>query len=247
VSAAFAHRPLARLALLACLAVTAGAASARADDPTPRGQGGPGARAEARRRYEAAEEHFRAGRYEEALREYEAGYHATALPGFLVNIAQCHRRRGELLLARATYRKFVVVAPDSPLVPEVEGLIAELERLIAELGDGGERGATPAPDPVVATPPAVTPATAPPAVTPATAPPAPVPPPPPLPRAAIVPSAQGDLAAVPPPPAPPRRSRIWLWSAIGASVVAGTVAAVLVASSRSPDPVREGTIGTLRR
>ena len=59
------------------------------------------------------------------------------LPGFLVNIAQCQRRLGDLKTARATYREFVLVAPDSRLVPEVETLVKQLDTLIANLAAGG--------------------------------------------------------------------------------------------------------------
>ena len=68
---------------------------------------------------------------------YQAGYAAVPLPGFLVNIAQCQRRLGDLKTARATYREFVLVAPDSRLVPEVETLIKQLDTLIADLASGG--------------------------------------------------------------------------------------------------------------
>lgn len=86
----------------------------------------------ARAHFRQAEEKYAAGSYAEALSEYQAGYDVQPLPGFLVNIAQCQRRMGDLERARATYGKFVLVAPDSPLLPEVRGLIEELDRLIAE-------------------------------------------------------------------------------------------------------------------
>ncbi len=82
---------------------------------------------EARRHFDEAELSYRAGHYAEALVKYQAGYAAVPLPGFLVNIAQCQRRLGDLKTARATYREFVLVAPDSRLVPEIETLIKELD------------------------------------------------------------------------------------------------------------------------
>ena len=56
-------------------------------------------------------------------------------PGFLVNIAQCQRRLGDLKKARATYQKFVLVAPDSPLVPQVRSMIAEIDGLLEKEPD----------------------------------------------------------------------------------------------------------------
>ena len=94
----------------------------------------------ARAHFQAGEARFKAGAFDEALAEYQAGYDAKPLPGFLVNIAQCQRRLGDLKTARATYQKFVLVAPDSPLVPQVRSMIAEIDGLLANL-DGGKPAA----------------------------------------------------------------------------------------------------------
>lgn len=192
--------------------------AARAGQPdAERGSG----QVEARRRYKVAEEHFRAGRYQEALREYEAGYQASPLAGFLVNIAQCYRRLGDLRKARAHYQKFVVVAPDSPLRAEVEAIIAEIDRLLADLDDSGRPPPPPPPPMLSAIPPAV-----------------------PLP-------AELALATPAPEPSPvvkeKSRSRLWLWSAVGAVLVGGTVTAFVLSRSSPSDPIREGSIGSLRR
>ena len=75
---------------------------------------------QARRSFQRAESHFKAGLFAEALAEYQDGYERLPLPGFLINMAQCQRRLGDLVQARATYRKFILVAPDSPYVPKVK-------------------------------------------------------------------------------------------------------------------------------
>jgi tetratricopeptide (TPR) repeat protein len=189
----------------------------------------PAAEREARRAFSAAEAHFKAGQFASALAEYQAGYAASPLPGFLINIAQCQRRLGDLTKARATYQKFVVVAPDSPLVPEVNSLIAELDKLIADLGDGEnaeETGTEQSSD---------------------------TPPKPdlePLPQEDAPAAAASVMAVAAPEPAPPPRSsshkRWWLWGAIGAAVVGGTVAAFAL-SSPSTTTIHDGSLGTLRR
>ena len=97
-----------------------------------RGRGVRGRDAKRARHFQAGEARFKAGAFDEALAEYQAGYDAKPLPGFLVNIAQCQRRLGDLKKARATYQKFVLVAPDSPLVPQVRSMIAEIDGLLAE-------------------------------------------------------------------------------------------------------------------
>jgi len=56
---------------------------------------------EARTHFQAGEARFKAGAFDEALAEYQKGYEAKPLPGFLVNIAQCQRRLGDLKSARA--------------------------------------------------------------------------------------------------------------------------------------------------
>jgi len=112
----------------------------------------PDARREARRSYEIAETHFKAGNFRQALAEYKAGYDAAHLPGFLINIAQCQRRLGDLAGALTTYRKFVLVAPDSPFVPQVRGMIQELEKLGPEVTEGGRTPAPAAPLPPAAPP-----------------------------------------------------------------------------------------------
>ena len=189
----------------------------------------PAAEREARHAFAAAEAHFKAGQFAAALSEYQAGYAASPLPGFLINIAQCQRRLGDLTKARATYQKFIVVAPDSPLVPEVNSLIAELDKLIADLGDG-ETGAETGTEESSETPPK-----------PDLEPP---------PRADAPTAAASMVVLTAPEPTPAARSsghrRWWLWGVIGAAVVGGAVAAFAL-SSPSTTTIHDGSLGTLRR
>ncbi|HEX3902413.1 MAG TPA: tetratricopeptide repeat protein [Polyangia bacterium] len=188
---------------------------------------------EARHRFDEGEVQYRAGRYAEALAKYQQGYSAMPLPGFLVNIAQCQRRLGDLKTARATYREFVLVAPDSRLVPEVEALIKQLDALIADLASGGS-GETAAQiggdGDVHATDPAA----------------------PPLTLAPAAPVAEPALVTAPPSAAteaPPRRShaRWWLWGGVAVAAVAGGVATAIALSSSGSTTIRAGSLGTLSR
>jgi tetratricopeptide (TPR) repeat protein len=114
----------ARARLLAALLILALAPAAKAestDDP----------RAEGRRRFEAGELFFQHGQYASALVEYEAGYQLTRLPGFLINIAHCHRLSGDRRKARAFYRKYLLVEPTSPRKAEVEEIIRKLDEALA--------------------------------------------------------------------------------------------------------------------
>jgi tetratricopeptide (TPR) repeat protein len=194
----------------------------------------PEAEQEARRVFERAEEHFNAGLFAEALVEYRAGYELLPLPGFLINIAQCQRRMGDLAQARATYAKFIMVAPDSPYVDEVKALIAELDRVIqasaTDTAAGPSAAATEESEAASLSPPPV--------------------------RAQALPSgappdgpAQAALVAPPDlPPAPARPStRWWLWGSIGTAVVAGALVTAYFVRSPETTTLHEGSLGTLRR
>jgi hypothetical protein len=113
------------LAALGCALVLVVAPAVRAaDDPFE-------PRAEGRRRFEAGEQYFQKGQYASALVEYEAGYQLTRLPGFLINIAHCHRLSGDQRKARAFYRKYLLVEPTSPRKAEVEEIIRKLDESLA--------------------------------------------------------------------------------------------------------------------
>jgi tetratricopeptide (TPR) repeat protein len=192
---------------LALLASARSAVAASADDQR-----------EARRNFQDGEVHFKAGRYAEALEAYQAGYAAAPLPGFLINVAQCQRRLGDLAKARATYEKFLFVAPDSPLVPEVKKLLAELDQMLA----------AEAVEDAPATPDLAAPAPAEPAPTTA---------------AAATLTFEARRA---PAPVRPLWKRWWVWGAVGAAVVAGTVTAFALSASDSAT-IHDGSLGTLRR
>lgn len=182
----------------------------------------PEAEKESRAHFQAGEARFKAGAFDDALAEYQKGYAAKPLPGFLVNIAQCQRRLGDLKAARATYQKFVLVAPDSPLIPQVRSMIAEIDALIEKEQE------KPAAEAATETETKPEPPAAPAA---ATETPAPV------------------LVAADPAPAPAPASaghRWWLWGALGAVVVGGAVTA-LVLTTGGTTTIHDGSLATLRR
>jgi tetratricopeptide (TPR) repeat protein len=57
---------------------------------------------------------YRAGRYEEALREFSLGYALAPRPGFLFNMARSHFRLGQFTRARALFQQFLDVTADTP-------------------------------------------------------------------------------------------------------------------------------------
>ena len=102
--------------LLACALVAAVATPARAGDKR------------------AAAAHFQKGRalfesdsWAAALDEFNAGYEAYPLPGFLVNIGQCQRKLERLDDAAASFQKFLDSDGANPkLRGEVQDALAEI-------------------------------------------------------------------------------------------------------------------------
>jgi hypothetical protein len=83
----------------------------------------------------SAVEHFVAGKhlyeahlFRRALAEFESGYVASQLPGFLINMAQCHRQLGELDEALREYEHYLDYDSTSGAAREVREVVAELKR-----------------------------------------------------------------------------------------------------------------------
>jgi tetratricopeptide (TPR) repeat protein len=114
-----------------------------------------GARAEAadgdataaREHYEKGTKFYDIGKYEEAIREFEAAYEAKSDPAFIYNLAQSHRLAGHSTEALQLYRNYLRYVPKAPNRADIEERIRGLEKTIAE------RPGQSAPPPAV-TPPA---------------------------------------------------------------------------------------------
>ena len=135
-------RPIALLlAVLACAAP----AQAQPEDPIAR----------ARTHFEAGRALYQLGNYNEALREFAAGYQLAPRPQFLLNLGQCYRKLDDLANARAMYERYLKDAPASdPERPQAQQILAEIDKQIAE------SKTAPEPPPTVMTPPSLTPAPA---------------------------------------------------------------------------------------
>ena len=110
----------ARLAVL-CVLIS-GAAAAADTDPLQR-----------------AQTHFRAGKtlydlgnFQDAIREFAAGYALAPRPEFLINLAQAYRRAGELEQSKEMFQRYLDKAPANARErPQVRAMIAELETELA--------------------------------------------------------------------------------------------------------------------
>lgn len=117
---------MARLRLIAAiLAMASGAAPARAQGEDPL--------ARARTHYEAGRAFYELGKYQEALREFAAGYEASPRPQFLLNLGQCYRKLDDLANARDMYQRYLHDAPATdPERPQAQQILAEIDKQIAE-------------------------------------------------------------------------------------------------------------------
>jgi hypothetical protein len=133
---------------------------------------------------------FNLGEFDKAIEAWQQGYKEKADPGFLYNIGQAYRLKGDATKAIFFYRGYLRNSPKAPNRAEIEAKIAALQKEQSE-----PKPATPGtpatPDRGPATPPPVAPP--PTLLTPTPAPPAHVVPPP-----------AGPTPIAPPPvPAPP--------------------------------------------
>ncbi len=83
---------------------------------------------QARIEFDAGTDHYAAGRYEEAIRRFQAGYALVPRPNFLVNIGQAFRKLGNLERAKEAYVAYVRALPaNSALRDQALQVLAEIE------------------------------------------------------------------------------------------------------------------------
>jgi tetratricopeptide (TPR) repeat protein len=95
-------------------------------------------------------EAYAAGRYEEALVEFEAAHHVRPMPAFDYNIAKCLDRLNRRAEAVEAYGKYLRNAPpDDNTTAETRARIEKLEHEIHDAEKPPARAAPPAPSAVV--------------------------------------------------------------------------------------------------
>ncbi len=85
-------------------------------------------------------QHYNLGEFAKALELYKRAYRVKALPAFLFNIAQCHRKLEQHREAVAMYQSYLVGVPDAPNKTIVESLIAESRGKLVEEARLAEQG-----------------------------------------------------------------------------------------------------------
>lgn len=91
------------------------------------------AEAEARARFTEGNLAYDVGDFGKALKLFTEAYRLKPLPGFIFNIAQCHRQLGQYSRAAFFYRRFLSLAPESSSAPVVGELVQEMEARAREL------------------------------------------------------------------------------------------------------------------
>jgi tetratricopeptide (TPR) repeat protein len=83
---------------------------------------------EAKKHFKLAEQHYKLGRFKDALQEYSIAYELAPLAGFLFNIGQCHRLLGNHERAVFFYEGYLREKPNARNRKAVLKLIAESKK-----------------------------------------------------------------------------------------------------------------------
>lgn len=86
------------------------------------------AKAQAREKFNDGNAAYAQGDFRQALTAFDAAYQLAPLPGFLFNVAQCHRQLGNYTRAASSYRRFLALSEKEPAnAAMVKELIAEMD------------------------------------------------------------------------------------------------------------------------
>jgi len=138
---------LRRLPLVILSAVLLTAATARAQDK-------PDNKAAAKEHYNRGTSFYDLGKYDEAIKEFEAAYELKNDPAFLYNLAQSYRQAGNHERAVHFYKTYLRYVPNAKNRADIEDKIKAEEQLVAKGGGGTTTPpATTTPPPSTTTPP----------------------------------------------------------------------------------------------
>jgi tetratricopeptide (TPR) repeat protein len=133
--------PQVLVALVAGLMV---ATPARAAEPDPQAPS-PALEARARALYDQGMRHFNLSEYDTAIDAFKQGYKLSGNPGFLYNIAQAYRLKGDCAQAVTFYRNYLRADPQAENRAAVEERIASLAGCAPEPAPVRPAPITPAP------------------------------------------------------------------------------------------------------
>lgn len=87
----------------------------------------PAVEEQARARFSEGNLAYDVGDFGKALKSFSEAYRLKPLPGFLFNMAQCHRQLGQFSRAAFFYRRYLSLVPDTASAPVVRELVQEME------------------------------------------------------------------------------------------------------------------------
>ncbi len=99
----------------------------------------PASRRNAREHYEKAKAFQEAGRYAEAIVEYEKAHQAVADPAFVYNIARCLHLAGEAERAIEMYESYLAERSTGEIADEAKSFAAELRAELAAAEEAAEK------------------------------------------------------------------------------------------------------------
>jgi tetratricopeptide (TPR) repeat protein len=127
-----------RIAIAIGLALSVAMSAAPA---AAQGKASASARKNARDHYEKAKAFQEAGRYAEAVAEYEEAHEAVPDPAFLYNIARCLHLSGEQERAIEAYEAYLAERPKGEIADEARGFATELKKQMAAEKEEAEKRA----------------------------------------------------------------------------------------------------------
>jgi hypothetical protein len=189
---------------LLVLSLALAPAMARADEPTPAPANNKDQKDQydtqrAKELFQQGTTLFNLGEFDKAIEAWQDGYKQKPDPGFLYNIGQAYRLKGDANKAIFFYRGYLRNSPKATNRAEIEAKIAALQK---ESSEPKAAVAPVAPPPVTTTAPPPAPTAPPPAPRVAPPPTSPVEPLPVAPPAAAAPPLAGTTTAAPEAPAP---------------------------------------------
>jgi tetratricopeptide (TPR) repeat protein len=93
-------------------------------------------KAAAKEHYQRGTSYYDLGRYQDAIKEFEAAYHLKNDPAFLYNLAQSYRLAGDAENALRLYRTYLRYVPKPANRAEIDDRIKQLEQQLANKGTG---------------------------------------------------------------------------------------------------------------
>jgi len=127
--------------LAVALGLAAAVALATAPPALAQGKPSAGARRIAREHHEKAKAFQEAGRYAEAIAEYEQAHGAVPDPAFVYNIARCLHLSGAREQAIEKYEAYLAERPGGEIADEAKSFAAELRAQLAAEKEAAERRA----------------------------------------------------------------------------------------------------------